>query len=375
MPIALVLAVTVLTHLAFAGARVAVALLALHLGASALVVGVLAALFAALPMFFSVAAGRTIDRIGVVKPMLVGALAVAGGCAAAFAWPTLEALYAVSVVVGSGAMLSHIASNNAIGAIGTPPDRPRNFTLISLAFSTATFVGPVLTGFAIDGLGHARAFLVIGAFAVASAATVAFGRARFPRPARAGARVERRMADLLRIRALRHVLAIGALVAMTWEIFVFAVPIYGTGLNLSASTIGAILGAFALATFVARVVLPTLARRLREWTLIGVALGISLTVFSIFPLVEQVPLLMLLGFGLGLGLGMTQPLLLSLLYAATPEGRSGEAVGIRTGILSLCQTAMPLFFGAIGAALGMAPVFWSMAIVLAGGVAFTRSRS
>jgi len=374
LPLALVIAVTILTHLAFAGARVAVALLALHLGASALVVGVLAALFAALPMFFSVAAGRAIDRIGVVKPMLFGALAVAGGCAAAFAWPTLEALYAVSVVVGSGAMLSHIASNNAIGAIGTPPDRPRNFTLISLAFSTATFVGPVLAGFAIDGLGHARAFLVVGAFAVASVVTIACGRARFPRPARAGARVERRMADLLGIRALRHVLAIGALIAMTWEIFVFAVPIYGTGLGLSASTIGAILGAFALATFVARVVLPTLVRRLREWTLIGVALAISLAVFSVFPLVEQVPLLMLLGFGLGLGLGMTQPLLLSLLYAATPEGRSGEAVGIRTGILSLCQTAMPLFFGAIGAVLGMAPVFWSMALVLAGGVAFTRSR-
>jgi MFS family permease len=374
LPLALVLAVTVLTHLAFAGARVAVALLALHLGASALVVGVLAALFAALPMLFSVAAGRAIDRIGVVKPMLVGALAVAGGCAAAFAWPALEALYAVSVVVGSGAMLSHIASNNAIGGIGTPPDRPRNFTLISLAFSTATFLGPVLAGFAIDGLGHARAFLVVGAFAVASAATIAVGRARFPRPARTHARVERRMADLLGIRALRHVLAVGALIAMTWEIFVFAVPIYGTGLGLSASTIGSILGAFALATFVARVVLPTLARRLREWTLIGVALAISLAVFSIFPLVEQVPLLMLLGFGLGLGLGMTQPLLLSLLYAATPEGRSGEAVGIRTGILSLCQTAMPLFFGAIGAALGMAPVFWSMALVLAGGVAFTRTR-
>ncbi len=374
MPLALVLAVTVLTHLAFAGARVAVALLALHLGASALVVGVLAALFPALPMFFSVAAGRAIDRIGVVRPMLVGALAVAGGCAVAFAWPTLDALYAVSVVVGSGAMLSHIASNNAIGAIGTPPDRPRNFTLISLAFSTATFVGPVLAGFAIDGLGHARAFLVVGAFAVASAATIALGRARFPRPARAGARVERRMADLLGIRALRHVLAIGALGAMTWEIFVFAVPIYGTGLGLSASTIGTILGTFALATFVARVVLPTLARRLREWTLIGVALAISLAVFSVFPLVEQVPLLMLLGFVLGLGLGMTQPLLLSLLYAATPEGRSGEAVGIRTGILSVCQTAMPLFFGAIGAVLGMAPVFWLMALALAGGVAFSRSR-
>ena len=374
MPLALVIAVTILTHLAFAGARVAVALLALHLGASALVVGVLAALFAALPMFFSVAAGRAIDRIGVVKPMLVGALAVASGCVAAFAWPTLQALYAASVVIGSGAMLSHIASNNAVGAIGTPPDRPRNFTFISLAFSTATFAGPVLAGLSIDGLGHARAFLVVGAFALASAATVAFGRARFPRPARAAARHKRRMIDLLRVRPLRHVLAVGALIAMSWEIFVFAVPIYGTGLGLSASTIGAILGAFAAATFVVRVILPTLTPRLREWTLIGVALGIALAVFAVFPLVEQVPLLMALGFVLGLGLGMTQPLLLSLLYAATPEGRSGEAVGIRTGILSLCQTAMPLFFGAIGAVLGMAPVFWSMALVLAGGVAFTRSR-
>jgi MFS family permease len=374
LPLALVLAVTVLTHLAFAGARVAVALLALHLGASAAVVGVLAALFPALPMFFSVAAGRAIDRIGVVKPMLVGALAVAGGSLAAFAWPTLEALYAVSVVIGSGAMLSHIASNNAVGAIGKPPDRPRNFTLISLAFSTATFVGPVLAGLSIDGLGHARAFLVVGAFAVASAATIVLGRARFPRPTRAGARVERRMADLLAIRALRHVLAVGAVIAMTWEIFAFAVPIYGTGLGLSASTIGTILGAFALATFVARVVLPTLARRLREWTLIGAALAIAVAVFAVFPLVEQVPLLMALAFALGLGLGMTQPLFLALLYAATPEGRSGEAVGIRTGILSVCQTAMPLLFGAIGAVAGMTPVFWSMALVLAGGVAFTRSR-
>jgi len=377
LPLALVIviAVTILTHLAFAGARVSVALLALDRGASALVVGVLASLFAALPMFFSVAVGRLIDRIGVVGPMLAGALLVALGCAAAFAWPAIEPLYAVSAVIGSGAMLSHIASNNAVGAIGSPPDRPRNFMFISLAFSTATFVGPVLAGLAIDALGHARAFLVVGAFAAASAAVCLAARARLPRPARAAvARGERRMADLLRIPALRRVLAAGALIAMSWEIFTFAVPIYGTGLGLSASTIGAILGAFAAATFLVRVVLPVLARRVREWTLIVAALAIGLVVFGVFPLVERAPLLMALAFVLGLGLGMTQPLLLALLYTATPEGRSGEAVGIRTGILSVCQTVMPLSFGAIGAALGMAPVFWAMALVLAGGLAFARLR-
>src|SRR5262245_7430881 len=184
-------------------------------------------------MFFSVAAGRAIDRVGVVPPMLVGALGVAGGSLAAFLWPTLDALYVISVVIGSGAMLSHIASNNAVGAIGRPPDRPRNFTLVSLAFSTATFPGPVLGGLSIDGLGHARAFLVLRASALASAAMIVVCRARFPRPARVAPRGERRRAaDLLRIRALRHVLGIGGLIAMTWEIFVFAVPVYCNGLGL-----------------------------------------------------------------------------------------------------------------------------------------------
>ncbi len=376
MPLALIFTVTALTHLAFAGARVSVALLALHLGASAAVVGVLAALFAALPMFFAVPAGRAIDRIGAFRPMLAGSVAVAGGCVAAFVWPTLEALYAVTVVIGSGAMLSHIASNNIGGSIGTPADRPRNFTLIALAFSVATFGGPVLAGVAIDGLGHARAFLVLGIVAVLSLCAIIAGRSRFPPPARAaGPRGERRMIDLLRVRAVRHVLGAGALLAMTWEIFVFAVPIYGTGLGLSASTIGAILGAFAFATLVVRMLLPAIARRAREWTLIAVAYAVAVAVFAAFPLVRQAPLLMGLGFVLGLGLGMTQPMLMSLLYAAAPEGRSGEAVGIRTGIISLSQTAMPLFFGAIGAVLGIAPVFWAMALVLAGGTAFARARA
>ena len=78
---------------------------------------------------------------------------------------------------------------------------------------------------------------------------------------------------------------------------------------------------------------------------------------------------MALSFLLGLGLGCAQPVIMSLLYDASPPGRQGEAVGVRTTLLNGSHTLLPLASGALGAALGMAPVFW------AGGVPVLRRRA
>jgi hypothetical protein len=37
---------------------------------------------------------------------------------------------------------------------------------------------------------------------------------------------------------------------------------------------------------------------------------------------------------------------------------------VRTLLINVSQTAIPLLFGALGAALGMTPVFWTMAVLL-----------
>jgi hypothetical protein len=39
---------------------------------------------------------------------------------------------------------------------------------------------------------------------------------------------------------------------------------------------------------------------------------------------------------------------------------------VRTLLINISQTAIPLLFGALGAALGMTPVFWTMALLLVG---------
>jgi hypothetical protein len=73
-----------------------------------------------------------------------------------------------------------------------------------------------------------------------------------------------------------------------------------------------------------------------------------------------VPLLLALSFLLGIGLGGTQPFLMALLYAKAPAGRGAEVLSVRTWIINFCQTSVPLASGALGAALGMLPVFWAM---------------
>jgi len=67
--------------------------------------------------------------------------------------------------------------------------------------------------------------------------------------------------------------------------------------------------------------------------------------------------------------------IMALLYEASPPGRQGEAVGIRTTMLNMSQTFIPLFSGAISAALGMIPVFALISLMLLGGAWFARSRN
>ena len=86
-----------------------------------------------------------------------------------------------------------------------------------------------------------------------------------------------------------------------------------------------------------------------------------------------VPVLIALAFFLGAGLGGAQPMIMSLLYNKAPAGRGAEAIAVRTLLINISQTAIPLLFGALGAALGMTPVFWTMAILLVGAGCFVRN--
>jgi len=67
---------------------------------------------------------------------------------------------------------------------------------------------------------------------------------------------------------------------------------------------------------------------------------------------------------IGLILGIGQPLAVSLLHHSAPAGRAGEAIGMRSVIVSASQTFLPAIFGALGSAMGTGPVFWVVAVTI-----------
>ena len=61
---------------------------------------------------------------------------------------------------------------------------------------------------------------------------------------------------------------VNTILSGAWDTHLFVVPIFGVAIGLSATTIGIILASFAAATFVIRLVLPLIQRRVRSWTLV-----------------------------------------------------------------------------------------------------------
>jgi predicted MFS family arabinose efflux permease len=376
MPRALIVVATVLAHAAFNGTRLNLSLFALGEGASPLAVGALMSLFAALPMFLGIAAGRFVDRVGVRGPIL-WATAVLGAFILVPAFlPRLGVLYVAAAGIGGAFTLFHICIQHAVGESSSAEDRKANFGWLALGFSISNFLGPTTAGVAIDHFGHRATFCLSAVLAAAAFAWLFVKRAGFSRYAqRVVERSGHSALDLLRNAELRRVFLVTGLLASAWDLFTFAVPVYGTAIGLSASTIGSILGSFALATFVVRVALPWLSRHFRDWVMISGTMAIGCVAYALFPLFTSVPLLAAIAFLLGLGLGSTQPSIMSLLYSTAPEGRAAEAVGIRSTVLNASTTVLPLAFGGVGAALGMTPVFWGMAAALgAGGVLADRHR-
>jgi MFS family permease len=363
-----------LGHLAFVGVRMTTSLFALSLGGTEAAVGLLMALFALLPMLLSVSAGRLIDRVGPRRPLLAAFTVLTAGAALPFAAPQMTTLYIACTLVGTAFMFIHIAMNSVFGAYGTPEERAVTFSWLALGFSISNSIGPLVAGFAIDHRGHPEAMLMLAAFPLAGGVLVWRMKRPLPRPEPVAHVRRTGVLDLLRIRQLRHTFIVSVLLAMGWDLYTFLTPLYGARLGLAATTIGLIMSTFALATFAVRLFMPLVVKRLRQWVVMSSAMAIAGSAYVLFPVFSSVPLLMALSFILGLGLGCAQPIIMSLLYEASPPGRQGEAVGMRTSLLNGSHTLIPLGSGALSAVAGMGPVYWLLAALLLGGAWFARRR-
>jgi MFS family permease len=365
----------VLGHVAFAGDRFTLTLQAVALHASPIAIGILISLLMVVPMLLSIHMGRWADRLGYARPAALGLLMLAvGGLLSALA-PAMSALYIASVFIGSGYTLAHVAVNNAVGQTAPAQQLTRSFSALAVGFSVSGLTGPMVAGVLIDHLGHGTAFLALVGFVAVSLALLL---PLLRDPGRLSVQVQPSapppVMGLLQHEPLRAVLIVSALLSMGWDMFMFLAPLHGVRSGLSATSTGMLMAAFGAGTFAIRLLLPLLLPRMSEWRTLSWALFVTALCYSVFPLAATLPLMLIAAFAMGLSLGCGQPMAMSLLHLAAPPSRAGEAVGMRTSIVSASQTLFPLLFGALGSAIGVGAVFWAGATVLASGGAFARRR-
>ena len=402
------------------GFKVNVSLAAVSLGLSPAAIGLMLAMFSLVPILVGVRGGRMIDRIGVRRPMIGGALVVALGAVACAALPHPAVLAIATPCVGMGLMSFHLGMQHATGEIGGDARRTANFNLLTMSFSVAGILGPPLVGAAIDLSGHRAAF----ATTVAIAAAVLLLCRRFPfdvhvrTGASAASAASRSAADaapgttpgatrgsepgsgpgaepgsepgsepargggspsvfaLLAAPRLRRLLIGSLLVSAAWDTFQFAMPLHGAGRGLSASTVGLAIASFSAGSLGVRLVLPYLVNRMAPARWMVVAITVCIAAYAALPFASDTPMLLALAFVLGIGPGIAQPLLLAALHGASPRGRTGEAAGLRLTLVSALQLALPLGLGALVTAAGTSAVFWTYAAVTGTiGVLLWRERS
>ncbi len=361
----LVVFLNIIIHAAFVGSRVAMALLAIELGANTLDIGVMVALYSVPPFLLALYAGRVTDRYGAWPPMLFGAMLIGAGLFLPFAWRHLAALYCSATIIGTAFVFYNVATQNLTGAWGPREMRAKNFSTLSLGYSISNFVGPLAAGYAIDYLGYTATYLCFSLSSLVPVGVILLNRTLKQVELPAAATDGESGFALLRLPELRKVLIAGAMVVTGWDLYMFYMPIYGHSIGMPASRIGIVLGVFATATFVVRFSLPWLTQRYTGPRVLAIAISCGAATFVLLPFVTGIWPLAALSFAIGLALGCGQPLTLLLCYNRSPVGHTGEATGIRLTLNHLTHTIVPVAAGGLGAAFGMAPVFIMIAAILA----------
>lgn len=350
-----------------AGTRMAAPLLALRDGHSEASVGVLLALFALTQVFLALPAGRFADRHGLRRPMLYSVVAAATGAGLAVAFPVFPVLCVSALLTGGATGAAVIALQRHVGRLAeTPTELKQAFSWLSIGPAVSNFLGPFVAGLVIDHGGYRAAFFVMALLPIVSWLWVRTAE-ELPPVVSAG-RAKSRAWDLFQDPMFRRLLLVNWFLSSCWDVHTFVVPVLGHERGLAASVIGSILGGFAVAAALIRVIMPMLAARLREWAVVATAMGCTALLFGIYPFMQTAVGMGFCSILLGASLGSVQPMVMSMLHQITPEHRHGEAVAMRIMAINASSVTMPLLFGAAGSLIGISGVFWVVGGVVAAGV-------
>ncbi|MEU2930102.1 MFS transporter [Streptomyces sp. NPDC007251] len=356
-------------------ARPAVSYRALALGADERAVGVIAGVYALLPLFAAVPLGRRTDH-GRCAPLLpAGVVLIFGGCALSGLAGSLWAMALWSGVMGLGHLCFVIGAQSLVARQSAPHEQDRNFGHFTIGASLGQLIGPIAAGALIGGSdrAHSSALALVAAGAGAAAAFASLWRIedRTAATSRApqGDRVP--VGRILRARGVPAGMLISLSVLSATDILTAYLPVVGDHRGIAPSVIGVLLSLRAGATIACRLVLTPLLRLLGRPALLTLTCLLAALLCAGAALPAPVwalgAMLTVLGFCLGVG----QPLSMTTVVQAAPEEARSTALALRLTGNRLGQVAAPAAAGLVAGVAGVAAPFVMLGalLLLSSGVA------
>ncbi|MEU1463300.1 MFS transporter [Streptomyces sp. NPDC005727] len=349
-------------------ARPAVSYRALALGADERAVGVIAGVYALLPLFAAVPLGRRTDH-GRCAPLLpVGVVLISGGCVLSGLACSLWATALWSGVMGLGHLSFVIGAQSLVARQSAPQEQDRNFGHFTIGASLGQLVGPIAAGALIGGpdmAGSSALALVVagagGALALTSLWRIE-DRTAVNSLSTQGGRVP--VGGILRARGVPAGMLISLSVLSATDILTAYLPVVGEHRGIAPAVIGVLLSLRAGATIACRLVLTPLLRLLGRPALLTatcflaavLCAGVAVPV----PVWALGAMLTVLGFCLGVG----QPLSMTTVVQAAPAGARSTALALRLTGNRLGQVAAPAAAGLVAGVAGVAAPFVMLGALL-----------
>lgn len=345
---------------------------AIENGASSFEIGVIASIYALLPLLVAVPMGRWVGRLGEIPLLVTGSLSfIALGIAFAFLDNVIA--IALATAVAGVAHLSNVAASQAMVASRSPVHlQDHNFGYFSFSTSLGHTVGPVIGGLIAGSSGvlpesSTSAFVFASIVAALSLLPFFFfkGLAEVKSKAERDAAGSIKARDVMRRPGIKPAIWTSLAVASTNDVLVVILPLVGTEFGISPVTIGVILSLRSGSAMISRFFLGRSTARFGSARVMNYSIFISalLLFVSIFA-TSAITLgasMAVIGFLLGMG----QPLTMSIVSKKTPIEERAMAISIRLFGNRFGQFIVPMGAGALAAPFGGGSVFIGLAVLIA----------
>ena len=345
---------------------------ALENGASGYEIGLIAAVYALVPLLIAVPMGRWVGKIGERPLLLAGCLSfIFLGIAFAFL-NNIIAIAAATAIAGI-AHLSNVAASQAMVANRSPMNlQDQNFGFFSFSTSLGHSVGPALGGVIAGSAGvlpRSSTSAFIFASILAFLALVPIFLFRGVREVRTqqerDAAGSIRARDVLSRSGIKPAIWTSLSVAAANDVLVVILPLVGTEKGISPVVIGAILSIRSATAMISRFLLGRLTNsfgsaRTMNYSIFFSALFLFASIYANSSIALCLAMA-IVGFLLGIG----QPLTMSIVSKKTPSQERAMAISIRLFGNRIGQFLVPLAAGALAAPFGASSVFIGLGVLVA----------